>query len=435
MSSSSNISDYDYVWIVVQRNLGVPHNARNKFLSKLSECNHKPTILLTNEEVLSQSKTDKVSQRLHRLNLTPFRYDHCRAVPRCKGTTQCYASRVIPSQACQCSGDHRYTKGNDATITIGCTSLSSLMTPSEPNTLNKTTAKDHSASFAATESTSGPDFNYPDRNYTERRRRRQGRQTYANNSDSCHPTPTESGAVAGERLCSSSSESASEPLDRPDTSCTTAYPTESRMLQKEREKQRVAAGLEKTTFKRYKHVEEHYDDCGDDTNILEKALVDTNAYHADDESEPETAASGISSFMMLESLSEKLPTSVAVMENMNEFTTYLSKVPTGIDIAEICGEAGKKGRLSVRRHLNTGTNYDMTVNVDLSDPVQTQQIKNYIALQNVSTVILSPSDRSPYPTYTSDSDYVSAYGAWEQAYREGAIHEKLCGQIALIQLN
>ena len=55
------------------------------------------------------------------------------------------------------------TKGNDATITIGCTSLSSLMTPSEPNTLNKTTAKYHSASFAATESTSGPDFNL-DRN-------------------------------------------------------------------------------------------------------------------------------------------------------------------------------------------------------------------------------------------------------------------------------
>ena len=105
------------------------------------------------------------------------------------------------------------------------------------------------------------------------------------------------------------------------------------MLQKERQKQLVAAGLKKTTFKRCKHVEEHYDDCGDNTSILEKALVDTSAYHADndDDNEMETAATRIPAFIMLESLKEKLPTSVAVMRNIDEFATYLSKVRAGID--------------------------------------------------------------------------------------------------------
>ena len=131
----------------------------------------------------------------------------------------------------------------------------------------KTTANTHSASFTAstTESTSGPDLNNLDL---------KREQTHANGDTA---------------------------------NSTTAYPTESRMLQKEREKQRVAAGLEKTTFKRYKHVEEHYDDCGDNTNILEEALVSTDAYHADEDSETETAATGISTFMMLESLDERLP--------------------------------------------------------------------------------------------------------------------------------
>ena len=49
-----------------------------------------------------------------------------------------------------------------------------------------------------------------------------------------------------------------------------AFPTEGRMRQKEKEKQRKEAGLEPVVRKKTFVVEDHFDDCGQDLSGLGK---------------------------------------------------------------------------------------------------------------------------------------------------------------------
>ena len=68
-------------------------------------------------------------------------------------------------------------------------------------------------------------------------------------------------------------EATSAPLvAQPLPSKAAAYPTDARERQKQREKQAKESGTPLQVKKKHKHVEEHYDDCGDDISSLHQEL-------------------------------------------------------------------------------------------------------------------------------------------------------------------
>ena len=217
------------------------------------------------------------------------------------------------------------------------------------------------------------------------------------NTNTSLPTQPE-----GERMCSSSSVSVYEPPTRSGIQLESVYPTESRIAQKEREKARVAAGLEKRATKKYKHVEEHYDDCGNDVTVLEQALVVKSLCPINKSADTYGMLNGITSFMMLDSLNEQLPRSVIEMCCMDEFLTYISRLGNGPKIAEIRRD-DCLCRLSLRSQLGINGVSDIIVPFEENDCNETRRILQYFTTNDVDVVILACSQRSPYPTPTNAS--------------------------------
>lgn len=125
--------------------------------------------------------------------------------------------------------------------------------------------------------------------------------------------------------------------------------------------------------KRPKHVEEHYDECGDDisslsmeldTFVLDEAMCFECAM--DDVSDAEVAdqslGDGLTSFMLWGSHAAPVllpPLLVYVAANMDEAYAVRSRAGGGIDIAEICGGEARSPTISVRRRLTVGRNFDL----------------------------------------------------------------------------
>ena len=165
LAPSSNVSDFDYVWIVVHPTLGEAHPARKKIMTTLANCRNKPHALVTQEVLRLHRRRNRrddganVDPRMIALGFSISRFDHCYAIPHSASITLRYTSRTLPSHLCQCTERHHARQENSSElITIGCTSLSALMTSTEPNTLTTAQTPENSASFSATESTSGPDL-------------------------------------------------------------------------------------------------------------------------------------------------------------------------------------------------------------------------------------------------------------------------------------
>ena len=144
-----------------------------------------------------------------------------------------------------------------------------------------------------------------------------------------------------------------------------SYPTN----QKERERDKRNAlkeqGIDPKTLvkKKKKWVEEHYDDCGDDlASIAAQAelLALTESSTDGGESVSSTDSDGEELFRSLplfafwgSSVEEPPNPKVKLVRStdLEEALHLLSTAGPGLDLCELCGGAGRSGRVAVRRHL------------------------------------------------------------------------------------
>ena len=217
-----------------------------------------------------------------------------------------------------------------------------------------------------------------------------------------------------------------------------AYPTEARERQKAREKRAKETGVTLSVQKRKKHVENHFDDCGDDISSIVKNI---DTYHAIAINHDELSESSDEddytylSYMMWGSNmlhSVKISPNILQASNMEEAVCLLQAIGPGIDIAELCGGVARATTLAVRRSLRAGPNFDLITGVDLNNRKDQELTKSYIDKHHVLVVVMAPTC-GPFGPMGRFVKHVTP-DAWQRSYDLAAPHGKFCGVIAQMQL-
>ena len=155
-------------------------------------------------------------------------------------------------------------------------------------------------------------------------------------------------------------------------STTSSYPTEERL---EAERRRKAGVIPR---KKHKVVEQHFDDCGENLEPIEKEVkVSFFENYTSDESDVEEL-NGLGQTMSLwnpSGSSDDLPPDLTgnsyLACDIDEMLDILEKNPGiawpwGVEIVEICGGKGITSYLVIKRKLRSGHNFELITGVDLS---------------------------------------------------------------------
>ena len=115
--------------------------------------------------------------------------------------------------------------------------------------------------------------------------------------------------------------------------------------------------------------------------------------------------------------------------DLDRLHAYLNKLGKGGDITEICRENGQTSQLAMRRHLLTGMNFDLKVNVDLTEPRNQALTKQYFTDNHVLVAVMAPI-RGPFGfmSHLNWSNYTSTMQKW---YDIAAPIAWLCEEMAL----
>ena len=245
-----------------------------------------------------------------------------------------------------------------------------------------------------------------------------------------------------------------------------AYPTDSRERQREAQKADKEKGIERVVKKKIKHVEDHFDDCGEDLNSLFKGhklgmedepgqstppgtdhaldyLVDEQMmfliHSSDDElddGEPSDVKrdfmEGITLFMFFGGEFPMKP-----LANLHKVylasPVYMQRTlearGQGIDIAEICGGQARTTQVAVRRKLKVGPNFDLVTDCDLTCPRQQSYAYEYFEKGHVLVAVMAPVC-GPYGPRGHLTKYMYP-DTWRQREAEVRPIAEFCGQIAL----
>ena len=173
-----------------------------------------------------------------------------------------------------------------------------------------------------------------------------------------------------------------------------AYPTEGRERQKAKEKAQKESGEEVVSKKRKQNVEQHFDDCGNDLASIESLLStrcpSEESSETEDDAVSDDFADGLLQFSLWGSGSTGLmmpPVPVCLVSGTTELTTVLHSLGIGQDIIEVNGDS-----IAVRRlRSNTQSeHFDVVTTTDLSLPEEADNIKRYVAQNDVILAVLTP---------------------------------------------
>ena len=165
-----------------------------------------------------------------------------------------------------------------------------------------------------------------------------------------------------------------------------------------------------------KHVESHYDDCGDDLAPLltsdEKAYLTLNCFELEDVSTQAPSEhvlssdedEGVSSMFDSSYTNWCFPGSETSEEHeclsarplskhfdtVVDMVLFLSTVPGRHDICELFGGNALCTQIAIRRKLITGPNFDTTCNIDLEDQTQVKALWKYIQQHEPACIIAGP---------------------------------------------
>ena len=226
-----------------------------------------------------------------------------------------------------------------------------------------------------------------------------------------------------------------------------AFPTETAIRKRE---ERLAAKEAGTTIEVKKKkfvIEEHYDDCGEDLSSLGMTEVDQSVssgpppgddlvdgmlgyYH-------DTIGDCLEQLMFHGRVAGVVdpPETALVASTPSHLDSLLSAAAQGTDIMEICGgdEESRIGRVSVRRRLRHGGNYDLTTNYDLNSPADQAAVERIIIKHRPLVLVMSPAC-TPFGPLGNFNKVVN-YETWLESYRKAAPHGRFCARLALLQLS
>ncbi|CAE7258960.1 unnamed protein product [Symbiodinium natans] len=225
------------------------------------------------------------------------------------------------------------------------------------------------------------------------------------------------------------------------------YPTESKLMQRQKQKANKAAGIEPTVQRRHKHVEQHFDDCGEDLSSLSFPvagnLLDDSDSSGDDAGQIADALvnrqlNAFETWTRCGSTGDQVPaftpeTVVAVdVDEMQSILSSASYTSWGVEIVELFGGQGQTSRLCVRRKLRAGHNFELLTGVNLADPVAQRKVLGYISIAKPLVVVMAPVC-SPYGPLGNWNRIINP-GAWQQSVGNAEPLAAFSGRVAEVQL-
>lgn len=199
--------------------------------------------------------------------------------------------------------------------------------------------------------------------------------------------------------------------------------------------------LESAKRRKTKPIEEHYDDCGDDTKSLDlPELVGLARFFdcTDSEEPPESEEDAMFSGSFFAShFWGSDPTCFST--NLSSTTAFasLSKIPRKgtADFFELYGGKGGVTLISIRRYkddLNPGRNFDITSNIDLTCPRQVNELMQYLEECKPLVAVMGP----PCTAFGSWSSYNQQhnYEAWAESFAIGKPLADIAARVAVIQM-
>ena len=246
-----------------------------------------------------------------------------------------------------------------------------------------------------------------------------------------------------------------------------AFPTDERVRQKQRQQERKAAGIE---FKRrIQHVEEHYDDCGQDLSGLGKEVAEDAAdylvdnqtarnsqfvlhaeiteetHDASDLREHYEEASQLALHFLKGSAatnddwSEQRPT-LRTVSCIEEFLHVLTQRDYNDgerdDVVEICGGSTRISIICARRRLTVGEDFDLLTGYYPDSPKDQKGIWHYLELRKQIVVVMSPTCTQSAGTRVDGMWFPvpePSSASWEEPHDAATPHGRLCGEVALHQ--
>ena len=187
-----------------------------------------------------------------------------------------------------------------------------------------------------------------------------------------------------------------------------SYPTEQKIHQKERSKQRKEQGQpEEIRPRKRKPVEQHFDDCGEDLSSIcmhtAVCLLETDTESLSDEAEDQAisqVASLLNTFSSWSNLGNSaLPDSrvdATLAVDVDELVDILASsacaanASCDAEVVELSGDTAQAAQLCVRRPLLSGQNLEITCCVDLLESGARSKVYDYIAMSKPLVVIMAP---------------------------------------------
>ena len=223
-----------------------------------------------------------------------------------------------------------------------------------------------------------------------------------------------------------------------------AYPTESRMRQKQAEQEAKDKGEIVPKKKKNLPVEDHHDDCGEDIRGLGDVPSDddevsgeiTNAFtYEGSDSEDETVRRA---FYLVQDWHHRdadegirnEPTSN--LSDLHQAFQTLYSHEAGIDLVEVCGGEGRTGKIAIRRHFSTGENLDLRFGYDLNKPDQQEAVVEYIRRCKPLVLVMAPTC-TPYGPWSNLNSIINPE-TYKASYRDASPHGRFCGRLAQIQI-
>ena len=196
----------------------------------------------------------------------------------------------------------------------------------------------------------------------------------------------------------------------------TAFPTEERMLQKKKEKERKDRGDPSTRGTRKQFVEDHHDDCGCDLSGL------------GDDVELETTSMFLNGLPLFTQHSAN----AQIFDDLDDAIAYMARKPPGLDIVELCGGEARCTQIAMRRGLSAGDNFDLKCNCDLNDSVNQDKVLEYIKSVKPLVAVMAPTC-TPYGPMANLVKHVTP-ASWKRSLDLARPHGRFCGRVAqLIQ--
>ena len=241
------------------------------------------------------------------------------------------------------------------------------------------------------------------------------------------------------------------------------FPTEERVRQKERQKDRKAADID---VKRSKiPVEEHYDDCGQDLSglgsevtrdasdyLITTTPADYSPFHTQlprphDESfcvydlmnyYDEASALAQYFFKGCEATDvDWLPRRANLRSStcLQEFIYFLRQADSSSfardDLVELCRGAARVSVICARLKLKTGEDFDLITCYDLNSNQDQQGVWHYFHTRQPIVALMAPACEPFGPR--SHYNKIIFPQTWEASYAQAAPHGRFCGEIGLFQ--